>query len=69
MVQDDPSKRPKIDEVVMRFETIRKGLSTTKLRSRAAHKVETTAEAAYLTILHWSHRLKFVVRRIPAVPN
>ena len=58
-----------MDEVVVRFETVRKGLSTTKLRSRVAHKVETVAEAAYLTILHWSHRLKFVVSRIPPVPN
>jgi len=58
-----------MDEVVMRFETIRKGLSTEKLRSRVAGKTETVAEAAYLTVLHWIHRLKYLARRIPAVPN
>lgn len=69
MVQEDPSKRPTMDEVVIRFETIRKSLSTTKLRSRIARKTETIAEATYLTVLHWSHRLKYLARRIPAVPN
>ncbi|KAL4061838.1 hypothetical protein V8B97DRAFT_1999172 [Scleroderma yunnanense] len=68
MVQADPSKRPPMDEVVMRFETIRKGLSTAKLRSRVARKRETIAEATYLTVLHWSHRLKYVARRLPPVP-
>ena len=69
MIQVDPSKRPKMDEVVARFETIRKGLSTAKLRSRIVYKVESIAETAYLTILHWSHRVKFAIRRIPAIPN
>ena len=69
MVQEDPSKRPKMDEVVVRFETSRNGLSTGKLRSRVARKEETIAEATYLTVLHWSHRLKYLARRIPAVPN
>lgn len=69
MVQDDPSKRPKMDEVVVRFETIRKDLSTAKLRSRIVYKTESIAETAYLTVLHWSHRVKFTIRRIPAIPN
>ncbi|KAL4065250.1 hypothetical protein J3A83DRAFT_4360518 [Scleroderma citrinum] len=69
MVQDDPSKRPTMDEVVMRFETIRKGLSTTKLRSRITRKKETVMEAAYLTVVHWSHRLKYVAKRLPPVPT
>jgi len=58
-----------MDEVVMRFEIIRKGLTTVKLRSRVADKTETAAETTYLTVLHWSHRLKYLARRIPAVPN
>ncbi|KAJ6496871.1 hypothetical protein DFH09DRAFT_1103500 [Mycena vulgaris] len=33
MVQDDPAKRPTIDEVVARFDEIRAGLSSWKLRS------------------------------------
>lgn len=34
MVQDDPSKRPTIDEVVRRFDEMVKSLSWWKLRSR-----------------------------------
>ena len=34
MVQDDPSKRPKIDEVVERFDGILRSLSWWKLHSR-----------------------------------
>lgn len=68
MIQDDPSKRPKMDEVIVRFEAVRKGLSTTQLRSRVARKSETMVEATYLTILHWSRRLKYFARRTPALP-
>ena len=34
MVQDDPLKRPNIDEVVRRFEELTRDLSSWKLRSR-----------------------------------
>ena len=34
MVQDDPAKRPNIDEVVRRFDEIMRPLSWWKLRSR-----------------------------------
>ncbi|KAI0043012.1 hypothetical protein FA95DRAFT_503631 [Auriscalpium vulgare] len=40
MVQEDPEKRPKIDEVVTRFAAIRKSLSTRKLRSRMIPRKE-----------------------------
>lgn len=40
MVQDDPSKRPTIDEVVARFEKLRKALPWWKLRSRLVRKDE-----------------------------
>jgi len=33
MVQDDPTQRPTMDQVVVQFETIRKKLSNIKLRS------------------------------------
>lgn len=40
MVQDDPSKRPTIDDVVTRFEEIRRSLGWWKLRSRIVLKAE-----------------------------
>ena len=68
MIQEYPSKRLKIAEVVVPFDAIRKGLSTRKLRSRIVRKWEPAAEAIYFTVLHWSHRLKFIARRMSAVP-
>ncbi|KAI0041739.1 hypothetical protein FA95DRAFT_1683028 [Auriscalpium vulgare] len=40
MIQEDPEKRPKIEEVVTRFAEIRKSLSSRKLRSRMIPRKE-----------------------------
>ncbi|KAI0041320.1 hypothetical protein FA95DRAFT_710344 [Auriscalpium vulgare] len=40
MIERDPEKRPKIDEVVSRFAEIRKSLRTRKLRSRIVRRQE-----------------------------
>jgi hypothetical protein len=40
MAQDDPAKRPSIDEVVTRFNAMRKKLWTIKLRSRIGRRKE-----------------------------
>jgi len=40
MVQDDPAKRPTIDQVITRFDVIRKKLWALKLHSRAGHRDE-----------------------------
>ncbi|KAA1473401.1 hypothetical protein DENSPDRAFT_272897 [Dentipellis sp. KUC8613] len=42
MVEDDPSKRPNIGQVVLRFETIREHLSAWKLHTRLAQCGEST---------------------------
>ncbi|KIJ18446.1 hypothetical protein PAXINDRAFT_167045 [Paxillus involutus ATCC 200175] len=68
MVQDDPRKRPTVDEVVARFEGIRKSLSHSKLRSRVVSKDENRFDAVFRGIAHWTRRIGFVVRRIPPVP-
>jgi len=43
MVQDDPTKRPTMEEVLTRFSEIRGKLGTWKLRSRIARKDELLA--------------------------
>ncbi|KIK71956.1 hypothetical protein PAXRUDRAFT_181560, partial [Paxillus rubicundulus Ve08.2h10] len=68
MVQDDPSKRPTMDEVVARFEGIRKALSRSKLRSRVISKDESKVDGVFRSIAHWTRRIWFVMRRIPPVP-
>ncbi|EPQ57114.1 hypothetical protein GLOTRDRAFT_137525 [Gloeophyllum trabeum ATCC 11539] len=68
MVQDDPTKRPTMDEVVTRFESIRKSLSSWKLRSRIPERDELAIIEAYRAVVHWKRRVWYVLRRIPAVP-
>ena len=69
MTQDNPSKRPRIDEVVTRFETIRKSLTPLKLRSRVVHKQESMLGDAVRTLLHWVRQVGYVTRRLPAIPR
>ncbi|KAF8836449.1 hypothetical protein BDN67DRAFT_936726 [Paxillus ammoniavirescens] len=69
MVQQDPSKRPTMDEVVERFDTIQAGLRSWKLRSRVVDKREGILEGVIRGTSHWIRRIGFVVRGVPAVPR
>ena len=69
MVQTDPSKRPTMDEVVERFETIRGGLGKWKLRSRVVDSDQSVLERTFGAAWHWVRQLEFVVRRLPSVPR
>ena len=69
MIQADPAKRPKIDEVVARFEDIRRGLNSRTLRSRVVDVSEDIFEQVARTTSHWRRRIGFVARRIPAIPG
>src|SRR5882757_2179808 len=53
MVQDDPTKRPTVDEVVTRFEAIRRDLSTCrKLRARVSPRDELTIVGFFRAVGH-----------------
>lgn len=69
MVNDDPCKRPTMEVVVERFESIRQQLSTWKLRSRVISQDEGPFENLYHGVTHWSRRIGFIVKRAPAVPR
>lgn len=69
MVQNDPSKRPSMDEVVQRFAAIRAGLSTWKLRSRIVSKGERVYHSITRGTSHWMRQVGFITRGIPAVPK
>lgn len=69
MVNDDPQKRPTMEVVVERFESIRQQLSTWKLRSRVISQDEGPFENLYRGVTHWSRRIGFIVKRAPAVPR
>ncbi|KAF7428208.1 hypothetical protein PC9H_007429 [Pleurotus ostreatus] len=69
MTQEDPSKRPTMDEVVTRFEQIRKGLSPWKLRSRVVKKRDSYVDGVFHGIRHWRRRLVFMIQNVPPLPT
>jgi hypothetical protein len=69
MVQDDPAKRPTIDEVVSRFDDIQHGLSSWKLRSRVVKTNDNGLVGFFRSIGHWSRRVQYIVARVPSVPS
>lgn len=70
MTQDDPTKRPTMDEVVARFEEILRSLSSWTLRSRVAiGPHEYAIVGCYHAVPHWIRRIKYIFRRYPALPS
>lgn len=69
MIQADPAKRPKMDEVVTRFDGIRRGLSRRTLRSRVVDVDEDLFERVIRTTSHWKRRVGFMTRGVPAIPS
>ncbi|KAF8263954.1 kinase-like domain-containing protein [Lactarius quietus] len=69
MVQEDPTKRPNMDEVVTRFAEIRNKLSTWKLRSRMARNNEIWPVTAWRSVAHWYRTIGYVLARKAAIPE
>jgi hypothetical protein len=69
MVQEDPTKRPTMDEVVTRFAEIKGKLSTWKLRSRMARRNEVWPLAAWRAVNHWYRTVGYVLTRKAALPE
>jgi hypothetical protein len=68
MVQDDPEKRPKMDEVVTRFREIKGRLGPWKLRSRIVRKDEIWPLAVWRNVGHWYRTFGYVMGRRAAIP-
>jgi hypothetical protein len=69
MVQDDPKKRPTMDEVIARFEVIRGRLSSWKLRSRVVPRRENVFTGISKSIEHWKRRVGHIARGVPPIPQ
>ncbi|KAG6920132.1 hypothetical protein DXG01_004898 [Tephrocybe rancida] len=67
MVNDDPSKRPTMDEVVARFDQIIASLSEWTLRSPILDVGERFGIVN--SIFHWARQLTYVAWRLPAIPK
>jgi hypothetical protein len=69
MVQEDPTKRPTMDEVVTRFAGVRKKLSTWKLRSRMPRNIEVWPVTAWRSVAHWCRTIGYVLARKAPIPD
>ncbi|KAL1689599.1 hypothetical protein GGG16DRAFT_57382 [Schizophyllum commune] len=69
MTQADPSKRPSMDQVAVRFESIVSSLSSSKLRSRVAKANDHPLYNMHWATKHWMRRVKLVALRRPALPS
>ncbi|EGN91796.1 hypothetical protein SERLA73DRAFT_164364 [Serpula lacrymans var. lacrymans S7.3] len=69
MVQDDPEKRPNMNEVMAHFEEIVKQLSSWKLRSRVVDPHDDSIMGSYHCVTHGARRIGFVIRRVSPIPT
>ncbi|RXW20907.1 hypothetical protein EST38_g4933 [Candolleomyces aberdarensis] len=75
MTEEDPAKRITMEEAVLRFNEVVKGLSSWKLRSRAIRitggrvEEDDTLTKLYLFGSHWTRRIGYMARRVPAIPT
>ncbi|KAF5390481.1 hypothetical protein D9757_005261 [Collybiopsis confluens] len=69
MIQDDPSKRPSMDEVISRFSELIRELPWYKLRSRAVRNDELELLKPFRALKHLVWTCNMVLRRRPAVPS
>ncbi|KZT10870.1 uncharacterized protein LAESUDRAFT_672427 [Laetiporus sulphureus 93-53] len=69
MVDDDPAKRPTIDQVVTRFADLRGKLGYWKLRSRLVPWKEFWIMKIYRTIRHILRTIGYIVMNRPPVPT
>jgi hypothetical protein len=69
MVQEDPQKRPTMDEVVARFTDLQGTLSSWKLRSRVVPRMDSVIHGIILGVRHWIRRIGYIAKRVPPIPR
>ena len=68
MTDENPAKRPTIEEVIEKFERIRSSLSTIKLRSPIISKKDPRIFTVFRHARQLTRTFLYVIQRIPAVP-
>jgi hypothetical protein len=71
MTQSNPKKRPTVDDAFAGFETIRKGLSTRKLRARVVAREPDNygpLSGIFSSIAYWTRRISYTLRGVPPIP-
>lgn len=69
MTLDDPTKRPTAQEVVSRFEGIRRGLHFWKLRSRIVRRNEILPVTVWRSSKHLYCTVRYILAKKAAVPK
>ena len=72
MVQDDPTKRPSMSEVIKRFDELVQGLTQWKLRSRAAPRMlyfSQRMRTPLHIISHWKRKVTYIINKTPPIPT
>ena len=69
MVQEDPTKRPEMSEVVSRLDEIVSNVSTWKLRSRMVRTNEHWFVTAWRSVNHGQRTVVHVLARKSAIPE
>ncbi|KAI0315151.1 hypothetical protein OF83DRAFT_1133260 [Amylostereum chailletii] len=69
MVQSDPSKRPRIDEVVARFNDIRMSLSNRQLRARIVSRNEPGIVRIWRAVPYYFRTASYILTRKAAIPE
>jgi hypothetical protein len=69
MTQEEPSKRPNIDEVMTRFEAIYRSLSFKLLRTRMVARDEDEGASVLYDFLYFFRHMRYAFMRIPPVPR
>jgi hypothetical protein len=69
MTQDEPPKRPSIDEVAARFDAIYRSLNFTLLRSRIILRKEDEGATFFYNFMHLFRRMRYAFMRLPPVPR
>ena len=68
MRNDRPTERPTIEEVVEKFDSIRRSLSPVKLRSPITSKEDPMIFTMFRHAIQLARTLRYVIQRRPAVP-
>ena len=68
MTDENPANRPTIEEVIEKFDEIRRSLSTVKLRSTIIAKKDPIIFTLFRHARQLTRTVFYVIQRMPAVP-